>query len=65
MTGSAAQRIAKQLRKVGVEPIVAPESFFVKGKQGPQVDGEIQRAAQWALGIHHQYEASQPHLSVR
>lgn len=65
ITGSAARRIAKQLRKRGVELIAAPESFFVKSTQGPLVDGEMERAVQWALGIHHQCEAPQPHLSAR
>jgi flavodoxin len=65
---SAAQRIARQLRTMGVEPLVPPESFFVKftkeGK-GPLVAGEVERAARWALGIHQQYEALQPHLAAQ
>jgi flavodoxin len=65
IAGSAAQRMVRQLRTMGVEPLVLPESFFVKGKQGPLVDGEMERAVQWALGIHHRCEAPQPHLSAR
>ena len=56
---SAAPRMARQLRTMGVEPIVPPESFFVKAmkKEGPLLDGELERAASWALGIHQHYEA--------
>ncbi len=63
---SAAPRMARQLRTMGVEPIVPPESFFVKGmkKEGPLVAGEVERAASWASGIHQQYEALQPHLAA-
>jgi flavodoxin I len=63
---SAASRMARQLRAMGVEPIVPPESFFVKAmkKEGPLVAGEVERAASWASGIHQQYEALQPHLTA-
>jgi flavodoxin len=61
---SAAPRMVKQLRSMGVEPIVPPESFFVKAmkKEGPLLAGEVERAASWALGIHQQYEAQEAHL---
>jgi flavodoxin len=62
---SAAQHMAGQLHTMGVEPIVPPESFFVKftreGK-GPLLAGEVERAASWALSVHQQYMAPQPHL---
>src|SRR6266849_10084434 len=47
---SAAPRMAKQLRAMGVEPLVPPESFFVKAmkKEGPLLAGEVERAASWA-----------------
>ncbi len=56
---SAAPRMARQLRTMGVEPIVQPESFFVKSmkKEGPLLAGEVERAASWANAIHHQFEA--------
>ena len=64
---SAAQHMAGQLHTMGVEPIVAPESFFVKftreGK-GPLLAGEVERAASWALSVHQQYMAPQPHLAA-
>src|SRR5258708_24597782 len=63
---SAAPRMARQLRTMGVEPIVPPESFFVKGmkKEGPLFAGEVERASSWASGIVQQYEALQPHLAA-
>ena len=64
---SAAQHMAGQLHTMGVEPIVVPESFFVKftreGK-GPLLAGEVERAASWALSVHQQYMAPQPHLAA-
>jgi flavodoxin len=57
---SAAQHIAGQLHTMGVEPLLPPESFFVKftreGK-GPLLAGEVERAASWASSVHQQYEA--------
>jgi flavodoxin len=63
---SAAPRMARQLRTMGVEPLVPPESFFVKAmkKEGPLLAGEVERAASWALGIHQQYEAQEAHLAA-
>jgi flavodoxin len=48
MTGSAARVIARTLQEKGVSLLVEPESFFVKGTQGPLRDGELDRAAAWA-----------------
>lgn len=64
---SAAPRMVKQLRTMGVEPIAPPESFFVKSmkKEGPLLAREVERVASWALGIHHQYEAQESHLAVQ
>ena len=64
---SAAQHMAGQLHTMRVDPLVPPESFFVKftkdGK-GPLLAGEVERAASWASGVHHQYEAQAPHLAA-
>jgi flavodoxin len=64
---SAAQHMAGQLHTMRVEPLVPPESFFVKftkeGK-GPLLAGELERAASWALDIHQHYEELQPHPAV-
>ena len=51
MKRSAAPYMVKQMRRIGVEPLVQPESFFVTGKEGPLVAGEVERAARWALGV--------------
>jgi flavodoxin len=47
---SAAPRMARQLRAMGVDPLVPPESFFVKAmkKEGPLLAGEVERATRWA-----------------
>ena len=64
---SAAPRMARQLRTLGVEPLVPPESFFVKSmkKEGPLLPGEVERAATWARMLHEKYEASASHLVTR
>ncbi len=46
--GYAASTIAKVLKKKGGTLLAPPEGFLVVGEQGPLVDGEIERAAQWA-----------------
>jgi flavodoxin len=64
---SAAQHMAGQLHTMGVEPLVPPESFFVKftreGK-GPLLAEEVERAASWASSVHQQYEAQAAHLAA-
>ena len=46
--GYAAGRIAKGLEAKGATLTVSPEAFFVKGKEGPLKEGELERAAAWA-----------------
>jgi len=67
MMYSAAPYMARQLTKVGIEPFVPPESFFVKAwqKMGPLEAGEVERASAWAQQLYHQYEASRSLLSVQ
>ena len=59
---SAASRMVKRLRTMGVEPIVPPESFFVKAmkKEGPLLAGEGERAASWARTLFDKVEAFRP-----
>jgi flavorubredoxin len=59
---SAAPRMARQLRTMGVEPIIPPESFFVKAmkKEGPLLAGEVERASTWARMLFTKAEASHP-----
>jgi len=47
----AAGRIANLLRKKGGEMAGTPEGFFVVGMEGPLVEGELERAANWARQI--------------
>jgi len=59
---SAAPRMVRQLHSLGVEPIVPPESFFVKAmkKEGPLLAGEVERAASWARMLFTKAEVSHP-----
>jgi hypothetical protein len=47
LTGSAARGTAARLRRLGYR-VVATESFFVTGAQGPLRDGDLERARAWA-----------------
>jgi flavodoxin I len=49
--GYAAQPIAKGLQKKGGKLAAAPEGFFVKDKEGPLEEGELERAANWAKSL--------------
>jgi flavodoxin len=49
--GYAASTIAKVLEKKGGKLLVPPEGFLVTGEQGPLKDGELERAAEWAIQI--------------
>ena len=46
--GYAAGPLAKRLQKLGGELVVPPEAFYVGGTEGPLLDGELERAADWA-----------------
>ena len=47
LTGSAARRAAKRLRKRGYAVVVPPESYFVDTGVGPLRTGETERARRW------------------
>ena len=49
--GYAAGKIANSLKRKGGTLISSPEPFFVKGKEGPLKEGELERAATWAKRI--------------
>ena len=49
--GYAAQPIASSLSKHGGTPVVPGEGFFIKDKEGPLKDGELERATEWAQQI--------------
>jgi len=56
--GYAAPRMAQALKKKGGNLIAAPEGFFVKEREGPLAEGELERAAAWAKEIASAKEAS-------
>lgn len=49
--GYAAARIAKRLKKAGAVLALPPEGFYVSDIEGPLKDGELERAAAWALTL--------------
>lgn len=49
--GYAAKPIADRLQKKGGELVVPPEGFYVGDTEGPLLDGELERAADWAKHI--------------
>ena len=46
--GDAAGKIAQALEKAGAEIVVEPRAFYVKGKEGPLFEGEVEKAREWA-----------------
>jgi flavodoxin len=48
---TAAKKLLKKLRKLGGRCIVPPETFYVKEREGPLYEGEIERAQIWAGSI--------------
>jgi flavodoxin len=49
--GYAAPRIAGSLRRKGGTLVGSLEGFFVEGGEGPLREGEVQRAAEWAIQV--------------
>jgi flavodoxin len=49
--GYAAKPIADRLVKKGGELAVPPEGFYVGDTKGPLLEGELERAAEWARRI--------------
>jgi flavorubredoxin len=46
--GNAAEKISRSLKGAGAEIIAEPGLFYVKGKEGPLLEGEIEKAGTWA-----------------
>lgn len=51
MFGYAAEPIANRLQKAGGALAAPPEGFYVGGTEGPLLEGELERAADWAREI--------------
>ncbi|MEU4424795.1 flavodoxin domain-containing protein [Actinoplanes sp. NPDC024001] len=51
LPGSAARKALRQLRSLGGRPVVPAENFRVDGTTGPLLNGELDRARQWAQGV--------------
>ncbi|MHB1377114.1 MAG: flavodoxin family protein [Candidatus Humimicrobiaceae bacterium] len=49
--GDAAKKISQKLAEAGAEIVGKPQAFFVRGKEGPLFDGEIEKAVEWAKSI--------------
>ncbi|MFC2029186.1 flavodoxin family protein [Chloroflexota bacterium] len=49
--GYAAEPISKKLEKKGGDVVMPPEGFYVDGVEGPLQEGELERAAEWAVQI--------------
>jgi hypothetical protein len=51
LPGSAARAAKQELRSLGFEPLLKQKTFHVHGYEGPLVDGELEKAAQWAREV--------------
>ena len=51
LTGAASVGIAKRLKRKGAKLVVEAESFLVDGREGPLVEGELERARSWARDV--------------
>jgi flavodoxin len=47
--GYAGEKISRQLVQLGGKEIVNPQGFLVSGIEGPLLEGELEKAAAWAL----------------
>lgn len=49
--GYTAAKINENLKNKGAKPVAPPEGFFVKSREGPLKDGELERAVSWVKSI--------------
>jgi hypothetical protein len=49
--GSAARGVARRLRSLGLDLVVPPATFWVRGTEGPLYDGERERAGEWGSSL--------------
>lgn len=48
VSGSAARAASRRLRRLGSELVAAPRTFRVVSATGPLLDGEVEKATNWA-----------------
>jgi len=53
VTGSAAVRLGRLMRRRGAWLVVPPASFIVEGREGPLQEGEVDHANAWAAEVLH------------
>lgn len=53
LPGSAARSASKVVAKRRLGHVIAVESFYVDGVDGPLLDGEVERARAWARSLAH------------
>jgi hypothetical protein len=61
LTGSAAKRIEKELRRHHLHTLAEPASFAVEGSEGPLKEGEIDRARAWGHDLVERYQLAVTH----
>jgi flavodoxin len=49
--GDAVKKMIQMLKEKGAEIISEPQGFYVKGREGPMHDGELEKAIVWAKSI--------------
>jgi flavodoxin I len=59
--GFASRRIAKQLQQSRGVLMLPPEGFYVEGKKGPLVKGELERATEWGRTVAKKVEETVTH----
>ena len=50
-SGSASDKVEKDLVKAGGRSVIKPAKFIVKGPEGPLAEGELENARHWARHI--------------
>jgi flavodoxin len=51
ISGNAGKKISKSLLKKGATIVCEPKGFYVKGNEGPLLEGEIANAKDWGYQI--------------
>ena len=62
LSGSAAKKIEKALRRQGCLIVAPATKFLVAGTEGPLVEGELDKATAWAKQILETYETKSQNI---